>query len=878
MGEVYRARDTKLNRDVAIKVLLPAVANDPDRLARFSREAQVLASLNHPNIAHIHGLEETDGVTALILELVEGDDLAQRIARGPIPLDEALPIARQIAEALEAAHEHGIIHRDLKPANIKVRPDGTVKVLDFGLAKAMDPAGGLRASAMSAATLTSPALMTGAGMVLGTAAYMSPEQARGKAVDRRSDIWALGAVMFEMLTGTRAFPGDDVADTIVSVMSKEPDWNELPPTVSTGIRRLLRQCLEKDPKRRLDSAAAVRIALDEASPSGGDAGSVSPEPRVTSRRRGWRHTVAWSTTAAVLAAAAVVIVWAPWRAAPAPRITRTTITTTGAAALTINGSDRDLALSPDGSHVIYVGNNGTQLFVRALDALEPTLLVTGGDGLRAPFVSPDGQWVGFVSSNTLRKVAITGGPPITITSLDSSSRGATWAGDDTIIFATGSGTGLWRVLAAGGTPEIMTRPDRAKGEGNYLWPEVLPGGDALLFTITSKGGPDAAQVVVRDLRSGMQKVLVRGGSHAHYAPSGHLVYVARGSLWAIAFDPSQLETRGTAVLVLPRLVATSSGGADFAVAADGTLLYADAPGSLAPDARTLVWVDRAGNEEPIGAPPAAYEHPRLSPDGTRILLSSAGDLSIWDVRRATLTRLTIDPDHGSFPVWLPDGRRVAFSAGNIWWRAADGTGAAERLTTSKDAQFVTGTTPDGAAITFHEITPAMGRDLGQVAVDATRRVTPLLQTNFDERNGVVSPDGRWLAYDSNSSGSFEIYVRPFPRVGGGQWQVSTSGGARPLWARSGKELFFAGADGALLSVPVEASGATWHAATPRRILEGRYYTGGGTISRTYDVSLDGERFLMIKAPGTDRGAAPPALILVQHWDEELKRLVPAGRR
>jgi len=389
---------------------------------------------------------------------------------------------------------------------------------------------------------------------------------------------------------------------------------------------------------------------------------------------------------------------------------------------------------------------------------------------------------------------------------------------------------------------------------------------------------------VRDLRTGTQKVLLRGGSQGHYVASGHMVYVAAGTLRAIPFDPNRLETHGTAVPVLPHLVVTGTGAGDFAVAADGTLVYVDLPGivgGLGPNERTLVWVDRSGKEEPIAAPPRAYEHPRLSPDGTRLALASfdqESDIWIWDLGRATLARLTLDPGQDQFPLWTPDGRRVVFSANhegqpNLWWQAADGTGAAERLTTSSNAQFLTGITPDGTALVFNEPTPMMGRDLLQLALDGTHRVTPLLQTKFDERNGIVSPDGRWLAYESNSSGAFEIYVRPFPNVGGGQSQVSTAGGRQPLWARSGKELFYVGADGALLSVPVEASGATWNHGTPMKLLERRYYTGTGS-GRAYDVSPDGQRFLRIKVPETNASAAPAALIVVQRWDEELKHLVP----
>jgi serine/threonine-protein kinase len=412
---------------------------------------------------------------------------------------------------------------------------------------------------------------------------------------------------------------------------------------------------------------------------------------------------------------------------------------------------------------------------------------------------------------------------------------------------------------------------------------MLPGGGAVLFTITSQTGDlDAAQVAVRDLRTGAQKVLLRGGSHGHYVASGHLVYVAGGMLRAIPFDRTRLETHGTAAPVLARLAVTGNGGGDFAMADDGTLVYVDASAGLLANARTLVWVTRAGKEEPVDAQPRAYEHPRLSPDGTRLAVWSsdqASDIWIWDLGRATLTPLTLDPGQDSYPVWTPDNRRIIFSSNrgigqpNLWSQAADGTGAADRLTTSSNAQFLNGITPDGTAVIYNETTPTMGRDLLQVALDGTRRVTPLLQTKFDERNGTISPDGRWLAYESNSSGSFEIYVRPYPHVADGQWPVSTTGGRQPLWARSGKELFYLGADGALLRVPVEARGATWNAGTPMKLLEGRYYTGIGS-GRSYDVSPDGQRFLMIKAPGGETGATPPALIVVQHWEEELKRVVP----
>jgi Tol biopolymer transport system component len=886
MGEVYRARDTRLKRDVAIKVLPDSFASDTERLARFEREAHVLASLNHPHIAAIYGVEDAPAeagshVHALVMELVEGETLAERLDRGPLPIAEALRIAAQMAAALEAAHEKGIVHRDLKPANVKITPDEHVKVLDFGLAKAME---GELASANVSASPTLSIMATQAGMILGTAAYMSPEQARGFPADQRSDIFSFGCVLYEMLTGHQAFQGETASDVLASVLAREPDLNALPPNLNPRLPELLKRCLEKNPKRRWQAVGDLRAEIETIATAPHAAATTAVATRQEPR---WRRLTFVGVPALVAGALiAGAVTWFATRP-EAPRVTRMAIANTGTAALTINGTDRDLTITPDGTHVVYVGNGGTQLFVRALDALEPVAIASGQSQLRGPFVSPDGQWVGFGDSlgGILRKVAITGGPPITLaTDLDGPSRGATWTPDGTIIFATSNqATGLQSLSVNGGMPQVVTRPDHAKGEADHLWPEVLPGGRAVLFTITSvTGGLDAAEVAVRDLQTGTQKVLLHGGSHAHYLASGHLVYVAAGTLRAVLFDPNRLETRGTAVPVLSRLFVTGTGAGDFAMATDGTLVYVDEPGGLGANARTLVWVDRTGKEEPVAAPPRAYEHPRLSPDGTRLALASNDqekDIWIWDLGRATLTRLTLDPGQDQFPVWTPNGRRIIFSSNrdvgvpNLWWQAADGTGAAERLATSGDAQFLNAITPDGTVAVFNQPTPRMGRDLLQLPLDGTRRVMPLLQTKFDERNGIVSPDGRWLAYESNSSGSFEVYVRPFPNVGGGQWQVSTGGGRQPLWARSGKELFYFDSDNALMRAPVEASGATWNAGTPMKILEGRYYTGTGS-GRAYDVSSDGQRFLMIKAAGGESTVLSPGVIVVQHFDEELKRLVP----
>ena len=872
MGEVYRAHDSRLGRDVAIKILPQAFTADPDRLARFEREARVLASLNHPNIAAIYGVEDEPAeagphVHALILELVEGETLADRLRRGPVPVGEALTLARQIADALDAAHEKGIVHRDLKPANIKVTPEGVVKVLDFGLAKA--PAGD-----NSSPDLTHSPTITVAGtregVILGTAAYMSPEQARGKPVDARSDVWAFGCVLYEMLTGRAAFGGHTVSDTIAKIIEREPDWAALPPAVSPGVARLLTRCLDKDLRRRLQHIGEARIEIEDVlsgatrTPPGGAVVDL-PRPRI----RLVRSIAVVTSLVALIAVGGLMWTLRTVRQVPtAPaRLVRLTMATSGTAAVTGN---RPLTMTPDGSRVVYIGNNETQVFVRPLDGLDATAIATGAAPLNSVFISPDGQWVGFVEGTTLKKVAITGGPATTI-----AQRAATptWASDDAIILAsTDAAIGLQRVSAADGAATVLTRPDPSRGEVDHALPEMLPGGRAVLFTIlATTGGLEAAQVAVLDLVTGESRVLVRGGSHGHYVPSGHLVYVAGGTLRAVPFDVVRLETHGAPVTVLPRLVTTAGGAGFFAVATDGTLTYMDAPSPTAGADRTLVWVDRQGREEPLAAPPRAYIQPRVSPDGTRVAVVVQGegsDIWLWDLARQTLSRRTFDPAADFFPVWTPDGRRLVYNSARgsgptLFWQPADGTGAAEALGNG----FPSGMTPDGTRV----LLSIGGRDQLVLAVDGARSVQPLVQTPFNERNGVVSPDGGWLAYESDSSGRFEIYVRPFPNVSAGQWLVSTAGGARARWASSGEELFYEGPGGAIMAVRVDPGGGTWSAGSPTKVIEGPYLTLGGSV-RNYDVSPDGRRFLMVKPSP----AFAPQIIVVQNWSQELTRLVPVN--
>jgi serine/threonine-protein kinase len=873
MGEVYRARDSRLNRDVAIKVLPADVAADHDRLARFEREAQVLASLNHTNIANIYGVDDSSGTPALVMELVEGPTLADRIAKGPIPLDEALPIAKQIAEALEAAHEQGIIHRDLKPANIKVRPDGAVKVLDFGLAKAFDPVTPVGGNATMSPTLSIHA--TQVGIILGTAAYMAPEQARGKSVDKRADIWAFGCVLYEMLTGRRAFNGDDISTTLAAVLKTDPDWSALPLATPPSVRRLLGRCLLKDPKDRLRDVGEARFAIDRLLTS------VDDEP-ATLRSLPWWFRVA--IPVATAAGATLVTGGAVWFAmkstVPHEAVSRLDITPPSTAALSIDGITRDIAITPDGSRVVYVGANGTTLFERPLDQLESTPLVRGG-APRHPFVSPDGQWVGFFDGPlVLKKVPITGGPAVLVSRFNSTERGATWASDGTIIVATSATrTGLQRVSADGGEPTVLTRPDTPRGEANHWWPESLPGGQAVLFTVTATtGGRDAASVAVLDLRSGRSTILLRGANDAQYLPSGHLLYGAAGTLRAVRFDLSRLTVVGSSISVVPQVLATPPGAVEVGLARDGTLVYVTA--GAGSGLRTLVWVDRKGRETPLTAPPRPYLCPRISPDGTRVAMTAfdqTSDVWLWDLERATGTRVTSGASMNTSAMWMPDGRRLVFASNragtnyNLYRQAADFTGDIERLTESPNTQLATSISPDGRWLLFTERSPKTGEDVMLLQLDGTHHVTPLMQTPFNERNGIVSPDGHWVAYEADDSGSFEIYVRPFPNVTGERVQVSTSGGTQPLWARGGEDLFYLAPDGALMRVAV-AGGPAWTPGAPTKIFDGHYVvTASGTASGNYDIAADGQRFLMLKAAASD---ATPQIVVVQHFDEELRRLVP----
>ena len=884
MGEVYRARDTKLDRDVALKVLPEAFTSDPDRLARFEREAKVLASLNHPNIGSIYGLEEADGIRALVLELVEGPTLADRISKGPIPLDEALPIAKQIAEALEAAHEAGVIHRDLKPANIKVREDGTVKVLDFGLAKALDP--NPDADPSQSPTLTAAA--TQMGVIMGTAAYMSPEQARGKTVDKRADVWAFGVVLYEMLMGARPFQGEDVSLTLASVMKSDVDVRTLPPDVPASLRTLLRRCLEKDPRQRMRDIGDVRLAMKGAFET---TASAPAEPVVAPALRAWQRPVPLVLAAVALVAITGIAVWGLKPQTFSRPLVRFAITPPAPESLGISQSVVDLAISPDGTHIVSLGPIGQDggLVVRTLDQLEATR--QGGLGLVfSPFMSPDGASIGFVSTTegtSLKRMSVFGGPAVTICRLQGGivGIGASWGADDTIIFGSRQPSGLWRVSAGGGEPEELTTPNAERGELNHHWPEILPGGRAVLFTIMPAGPVENAQIALLDLETGVQKVLVPGGSNPRYSPTGHIVYGVAGTLRAVGFDLDRLEVTTNPLPVLDGVMTKDSGAANFSLSRDGTLVYV--PGSgVSGLQRTLVWVNREGREEPLELDPGLYIWARVSPDGTRVaveMLGPAGRAEVWtaDVARGTLSILTPDPAVDRAPLWTPDGERVVFRSvreglAGAFWKAADGRGTVEPLLTDEDARQLTPNawSLDGSELLVDYLAPNTGRDIGVLSMDGERSWRPLLDSVAMERGAALSPDGAWIAYDSDVTGQNEVYVERFPDLGSKQ-QISTGGGRHAVWSLDGSELFYRDLSGSrMMVVPIDTE-PTLTLGTATVLFEETYSQGG---SRRYDLAPDG-RFLMIKQAGAateDAASAPDQIVVVEGWFEELKRLVPTN--
>ncbi|HEY1341480.1 MAG TPA: protein kinase [Bryobacteraceae bacterium] len=869
MGAVYRATDTKLDREVAIKVIPEEFAQDPERMARFEREARILASLNHPNIAAIYGVEER----ALIMELVEGPTLAEQIARGPMPVEAAVAIARQIAEALEYAHDKGIVHRDLKPANIKVEQtaDGCswrVKVLDFGLAKAMAGDADSHCSHESA-TLTMR--WAPAGVLLGTPAYMSPEQARGMSVDKRTDIWAFGVVLYEMLSGRRPFAGPTLSETVASVLRQDPEWADVP----EPLRRVMRLCLVKEARERMRDIGDARILLQEAA-----------EFQKPARSR--RSIAAW--LAGALAVFAAGGWWMAWRTArPIERPIMRFSVDLGPDA--VAGLNTSFAISPDGTRLVYsvrapAGN--TQLATRLLDQSKASLL-SGTEGASDVFFSPDGDWIGFFARGKLKKMSVHGGPAITLCDA-SGPRGAAWSPHGSI-FAALDMYHMFRVPDGGGAPQLLTRPEE-RGERMHRWPQILPGGRDLLFTANSSGigaGFEDANIEVLALATGQTKIVLRGGYFGRYLPSGHLIYVHQGALFGAPFRLNTMDVSGAPVLLEDDVAgAAAHGGGQFDFSQTGTLVYLSGKSTNVFASRPLAWLDSSGKTTPLTAIPGLALTPRLSPDGKRLALSINGDLAVYDPQRDATVRLTVTGRGSRNPVWTADGQHIIFVERNaesgeylMWWTRSDGSGKPQELLRSKEILEPGSLSPDGRRVVFRQGDAGPRSGIWTVALDTSdpdRPKTGAQEAYLTDAGAAgypaFSPDGRWLAYVSDETGAQQVFVRPFPRKpADGRTQISTAGGTFPVWSRSGGQLFYLSEENRVMVVDYTAGRDSLIPARPRP-------WSPTPIMRTavfwnFDVARDGNRILMFPELTSPAEAKSPLHVTVfLNFFDELRRRVP----
>ena len=874
MGEVYRAEDNTLKREVAIKVLPEQFTKDPQRLARFEREAQLLAQLNHPNIAAIYGLEEAEGVRFLALELVPGETLAERVAQGRLPVKEALEVCRQVAEGVEAAHEKGVIHRDLKPANVKLTPEGKVKILDFGLAKAFE--GEVPAADIShSPTLTEE--MTRAGAILGTAAYMSPEQARGEEVDKRADIFAFGSVLYELLTGKRAFGGKTVTDTLAKVLEGVPNWEVLPENTPWRIKELLTRCLTKDPEERLPHIAEARIQIKKAFE---EPVSALPVAGVsTAQPSPWKRAIPWSIVAVVVMIGVGIFLWSLSQlSSPLP----TKFEISPQTASIFLGNNNDVAISPDGRSIVYsVFDQAPQLYLRSLDGLVDSPIPGTENGFD-PFFSPDGKSLAFFQQTELKKVLLIGGSPITLSSVAGGGRSGTWSSQDTIVISNGV-LGLFRVPATGGEAEQLAVPDSEEQEDEYVDPEVLPGGRNVLFTLRSGSDP---KVALLSLESGEKKILLEGSRQARYVETGHLIYeqAGTGNLMAVTFDLASLEMTGDPVTILQG-VSQTTGAVDYAVAKNGTLVYLPA-GLTGTHEHILVWVDREGRETQVTEEEKDFRVPRISPDGKQIVFSvgdpAANQVWIYDVEADSLSRFTFDEERSGSSSWSPDSKWLIFQSGRsgaqgMVRQPVDRSVPPERLTSTPNSRHMPNSwSRDGRFLAFTDgNSPATGTtDIAILALEEDQEPEYFVATPATECCPKFSPDGKWLAYVSDESGRLQVYVRPFPGPEV-KWLISeeNEGGGQPVWSPDGKELFYRSGDKTMV-VSIQTQDQTLRAESPRVLFEGRYVSHSTPAGfQYYDISPDGKRFLMMKE-GLAQEQVQVNVVL--NWFEELKRLVPTN--
>ena len=877
MGEVYRARDTKLGRDVAIKVLPEEFARDKERLDRFEREARLLAQVNHANIATLYGLEEHDGQTFIVMELVEGETLAERIAKGRIPVDEAIPLFTQIAEGLEAAHEKGIVHRDLKPANVKIGPDGKPKILDFGLAKAFVAEDGTATDSSQSPTLTKG---TALGVIMGTPSYMSPEQARGKVVDKRTDIWAFGACLYEALSGRRPFQGNDSAEILASVLKDDPDWGSIPRECPDALRWALERCLAKDRAERLHDIADARIELRRARSGSGHPVGVPPSGVEEGRHRGWREAAL--ATSLIAAGVLAVLLWQSSSTPEAARTTNHFELSVGPDSRMLRSVARPLALTSDGRRLVYTAlrDNRNQLFLRSLDSFE-TVAIPGGEDAVFPFLSPDDEWVGFFANGELWKVPLAGGSPTSLARAPFPF-GGSWGADDQIVFSPLYTSGLWSVPAGGGTAEQLTAPDSAQNRYGHVWPQHLPDGQNLVFTIWA-GDPADGGLAVLPLQTGAWRVAHRGVMGGYFSQSGHLLYSSSfRAVLASTFDTSSMSVGTFSTPVLSDTQSAPMAAAfSLALSRAGTMAYlaetSDMPAFQAAHRNGAVL---AVEMELPGLP----LWPRLSPDGTKVVAvtnemggqrrDSRGGLWVFDLERGTSTPLLGDFPQGAVPgwaIWSPDGTTITFGSNragswDIYRVPADGSGTAEPQVVAPYDQWPVSWSPDGSTLVYVALSLETGVDIWTLEQDS--EPAPFLATSGNEGGASVSPDGRWLVYVSDQSGRREVYLQPFP-AGGERVQVSTRGGTEARWSREGSELYFRRGD-LLLAVSIDTSGGL-EVGQPEVLFEAAFEMSNPyNTMANYDVGLEGNRFLMVANSSTTE------IRVVQNWFKELERLVPTN--
>jgi len=871
MGEVYLARDSRLDRRVAIKILPAELASHPEKRQRFEREARAVGSLNHPHICVLHDIREDQGVHFLVMEYLEGETLAQRLSRVALPLDLVLRYAVEMAEALEQAHRHGVVHRDLKPANVMVTKSG-VKLLDFGLAKFRAETSG--ASGLSSMPTESRGL-TADGVIPGTLQYMAPEQLEAKEADARTDLFAFGAIVYEMATGRRAFSGESAASLVAAILEHEPAslcsiQRAAPPLLEHVVKR----CLAKDPDERWQTAADLARELKWVAESRDkEQPSPAPKPGAAGALAGLRLPILAAGLVGILIGAVAILIAVKSPAQKLRSVTRFSIELPATDPMPL-AVQKVMALSSDGSRLVYAAGRGpTRLYLRDLNRFE-AIVIPGSEGGNGPFFSPDGQWLGFTASNgTLKKVPLSGGAPLVMRDVLAQfggGYGATFASNDTILLSPSTSSGLWRVAASGGTAEVVTTPDRAAGETSYRWPEALPDGKTVLFTIKTSDMEsfDEGSVAALSLQSGTRRVLVHGGTHAVYSATGHIVYARGGALLAAPFDRDRLEVTGPPQSILEGVaVEPTSGVAHFTLSTNGTLAYAPA----GPDAfdTTLVEVDRNGATRPLAEHRRIFRSPRFSPDGMRLAVQVGAPFEnvwIWDEVRDTFARLTLGGNN-FLPVWTPDGRRVTFASdrygpANLFWQAVEGGGEAERLTESEGLQWPQSWSPDGRVLAFVELNPSNAGDLW-CFLAGERRAEPYLTTSFDEILARFSPDGRWIAYVSNESGRYEVWLQTYPR-GGGKWQISTDGGNEPVWGPQGREIFYRNGD--QMMVVAIAAGSGLSVSKPRLLYKGNYERAPTHVLGSYDVSPDGKHFVMIRS---DQPAVTQ-INVVLNWFEELE--------